>query len=177
VINELCVKRLLVVGVSGSGKTTLGREAAKRLRVPFIELDALAQGPGWVQRPTFESDVDEATRADAWVTDGNYTAVRELLWSRADAIAWLDLPRLVIEWQVVRRSIVRWVTREELWNGNREGGPISWLSAEHPIRWAWSKHPKYRRSYVERFADERWRHLERLRLRSRNDVRSFLARL
>nr|WP_314144323.1 AAA family ATPase [uncultured Rhodococcus sp.] len=32
---------LLVAGAAGSGKTTLGRELARRLRIPFLDLDTL----------------------------------------------------------------------------------------------------------------------------------------
>jgi adenylate kinase family enzyme len=168
------MRRVLVLGSSGSGKSTLARAIAARLAVPHVELDALFHGPYWQTRPSFVDDVDQATRADAWVVDGNYRSVRELLWSRADTVVWLDLPRLLVEWQVVRRSFVRWAKREELWNGNREPSPIGWLNPEHPVRWSWSKHPEYRVVYGALFADPAYAHVRRVRLRSRAAVRSFL---
>src|SRR5689334_10135352 len=131
------MQRVLVIGASGSGKTTLARSLATQLRVPMVELDALHHGPNWGQSPTFLEDVDRATLEPAWVVDGNYAVVRELLWSRADTVVWLDLPRWVVEWQVVRRSLVRWVLRTELWKGNREQSPLAWFDPEHPVRWAW----------------------------------------
>jgi adenylate kinase family enzyme len=164
-----------VVGSSGSGKTRLSRALAQALAAPHVELDALCHGPGWTTRATFAEDVDRATRAERWVVDGNYTEVRELLWSRADTVVWLDLPRLVVEWQVARRSLVRWLTRAPLWNGNREPGPLAWIDPEHPVRWSWMKHREYRTRYAERFADPAWAALERVRLRSRAEVRAFLA--
>jgi adenylate kinase family enzyme len=169
------MQRVLVVGASGSGKSTLARAAAASLRVPYVELDALYHGPGWVPRAAFTSDVEAATRGDAWVVDGNYAAVRELLWSRADAVVWLDLPRGLVEWQVVRRSLVRWLTGAELWNGNREPSPLAWRDPEHPVRWSWTKHGQYQTRYAARFADPAWAHLRRVRLRSRDEVRHFLA--
>ncbi len=66
------MQRVLVIGVSGSGKSTVARSLATQLHVPLVELDALRHGADWVERPTFVDDVDEATRASAWVTDGNY---------------------------------------------------------------------------------------------------------
>jgi|HubBroStandDraft_1064217.scaffolds.fasta_scaffold83180_1 adenylate kinase family enzyme len=170
------MKRVLVVGVSGSGKTTVAGSLAARLRVPLVELDALHHGPGWVRRPTFAEDVEAATLGSAWVVDGNYSAVvGDLLWSRADAVVWLDLPRWLIEWQVVRRSFVRWVRRTELWNGNREPSLLRWLDPEHPVRWAWMKHGEYRLQYAARFADPEWGHLSLVRLRTRAEVRAFLG--
>ena len=40
-----CDARRVLASASGSGKTTLGRELARRLEVPFHELDALHHGP------------------------------------------------------------------------------------------------------------------------------------
>lgn len=168
------MRRVLVVGSCGSGKTTFARALSKRLSLPFVELDALFHGPAWTKRPSFERDVDEATRADGWVVDGNYRPIRDLLWSRADTIVWLDLPRWLAEVRVVRRSLVRWLARVELWNGNRESGPLHWIDDDHPIRWGWKKHAEYRSIYAERFADPAFAHVRKARLRSPAEVRAFL---
>jgi adenylate kinase family enzyme len=170
------MQRVLVIGISGSGKTTVAGSLAARLRVPLVELDALQHGAGWATRPTFVEDVDAATRGSAWVVDGNYLAmVGDLLWSHADSVVWLDLPRWLVEWRVVRRSLVRWVRRTELWNGNREQSLLRWLDPEHPVRWAWMKHREYRVEYAARFADPAWAHLSRVRLRNRSEVRALLV--
>lgn len=105
------VRRVLVVGASGAGKSTAARRIAGRLGVPHVELDALQHGPGWTQRATFVADVEAATGGPAWVVDGNYSAVRALLWSRADTVVWLDLPRWLVESRVVRRTLVWLVPR------------------------------------------------------------------
>jgi adenylate kinase family enzyme len=168
------VDRVVVVGACGSGKTTVARALAVRLGAPFVELDALHHGPGWSVRPTFARDVDVATSGPRWVADGNYSALRDLLWSRADTIVWLDLPLWLIEYQVTRRSLFRWIARTELWNGNRELGPLDWFDPEHPIRWAWKRHPEYRVEYAALFGDPAHRGVTRVRLRSRAEVRRFL---
>lgn len=167
--------RVLVLGCSGSGKSTTARAIATRLALPHVELDALFHGPNWQTRPTFVEDVDRATRAEAWVVDGNYAAVRELLWSRADTVVWLDLPRWLTEYQVVRRSFLRWAKREELWNGNYEQSPLGWLNPEHPVRWSWSKYAEYPVRYGAMFADPAYAHIRKFRLRSRAEVNAFLA--
>jgi len=171
------VQRVVVVGNSGSGKSTLARAIARRRGLTHHELDAFFHGPSWTPRPSFADDVDQATTGEGWVVDGNYGGVRELLWSRADTVVWLDLPRLLVELQVVQRSFLRWVMREELWNGNREPGPIGWLTPDHPVRWSWNKHAEYRVRYGALFADPAYAHLRRVRLRSRAEVDSFVRGL
>jgi adenylate kinase family enzyme len=169
------VKRVLVIGCCGSGKSWFARALAQRVGAPWIELDALHHGPGWMPRPEFAADVTAATQKARWVIDGNYGVVRDLLWSRAEVVVWLDLPLWVVEWRVVRRSLIRWARREVLWNGNHEPGPWGWIDKEHPIRWAWKKHPEYRKRYAERFANPAFAHLARFRLRSPAEVRNFLV--
>lgn len=169
------MQRVVVVGASGSGKSTLARWLAARLRYALVELDALHHGAGWAPRPTFAADVDAVTSESTWIVDGNYAAVWDLVWSRADTVVWLDLPRWLVEWRVIRRSLGRWTTGAELWNGNREPSPLGWLNPEHPVRWSWMKHREYRVRYAARFADPAWAHLTRVRLRTRSQVRAFLA--
>jgi adenylate kinase family enzyme len=171
------MRRVVIVGSSGSGKTTLASLVAARRGLRHVELDALFHGPSWTPRPSFVADVDCATAEDGWVVDGNYSPVRELLWARADTVVWLDLPRLHVEVQVVRRSLVRWLRREELWNGNREPSPLEWIDPEHPVRWSWTKHAQYRERYAARFADPAFAHLRRLRLGSRAAVDAFVRGL
>src|SRR5262245_8364168 len=67
-------KIAVVASASGNGKTTLGRELAQRLRVPFVELDSLVHGPGWVETPDDElrARVEPILTSDGWVIDGAY---------------------------------------------------------------------------------------------------------
>lgn len=164
--------RISVVGTSGSGKTTVAREVAARLDVPFVELDAIHHQAGWRPLPPdeFRARVGEVVAGGAWVVDGNYRVVRDLVWDRATTIVWVDPPRPVVMVQVVGRSVHRAATGRELWNGNRERWR-SWLDDDHPIRWAWSTFDR-RRSEYEAEADRRW-----VRLRSRRQVRRWLASL
>ncbi len=90
---------------------------------------------------------------------------------------WLDLPRWLVEYRVMRRSFVRWVLREELWHGNREASPLGWLKSDHPVRWSWKKHGEYLTLYAERFASPTFAHARRVRLRSPAEVSAFVASL
>jgi adenylate kinase family enzyme len=171
------VRRILVGGISGAGKTTLGRRLADHLALPFVEMDALFHGPGWVPRPQFEADVDAATAGDAWVVDSHgYAQVRDLVWSRADTLVWLDLRRPVVMGRVLRRSFARATYDRELWNHNTEGF-ADWLDPGHPVRWAWTQHNARRAEIADRVADPRWAHVAVVRLDSPRSARRWLAAL
>ena len=101
------VQRLVIVGVEGSGKTTLARHLAERLSLPHVELDALYWDANWtrVSPHLFRERVAQTLDAERWVTDGNYDAVRDLVWGRADTVVWLDYPLRVIVPRLVWRSV------------------------------------------------------------------------
>jgi adenylate kinase family enzyme len=168
------MRRVIVAGISGSGKTTLAGRLAGRLGVAHVELDALRHGPGWRPRDEFERDAMAAAEQPGWVVDGDYAAVRDLFWERADTLVWLDLPRAVVMVRVIRRSAARAVLRRELWNGNRER-LRDWLDPQHPIRWAWSQHGRRRRELEARVADPRFAGLRIVRLRRAGDAGRWLA--
>jgi adenylate kinase family enzyme len=174
------MRRVSVVGSSGAGKSTLARALAKRLAVPFVELDAFMHQPGWQQRPDdeFMEEVERAAAQPAWVVDGNYRrfVVEGPVWQRADTVVWLDLPRRTVMRQVIARTVRRAVTREVLWNGNRE--PISNFVSLDPddniILWTWVNYDKYVQRYLDAMADPRWREISFVRLRSHAEARGWL---
>src|ERR1700689_1509181 len=110
------MRRVAVVGNSGSGKTTLAAAVAQTLGVPHLELDSVFQQPGWkpLDKDLFRVRVAEFAAGDGWVIDGNYSSVQDLVWQRADTVLWIDLPRRTVMRQLVRRTLRRMVTREEL---------------------------------------------------------------
>ena len=65
--------------------------------MPFVELDGIFHQPGWapLAADEFRRRVAEVTAGDAWVIDGNYSAVRPLVWARADTV---DLDRPAAAW-------------------------------------------------------------------------------
>ncbi|SDQ78368.1 hypothetical protein [Quadrisphaera sp. DSM 44207] len=134
-------RRVLVAGTSGSGKTTLAACAAPVLGVPHVEIDALFHGPGWTPRETFAADVAAFAAGPAWTTEWQYSAARPLLAERADLLVWLDLPRATVLRQVVRRTLVRRLRRQVLWNGNLEPPLHHFVTdRDHIVRWAWRTH-------------------------------------
>jgi adenylate kinase family enzyme len=174
------MRRICIVGNSGSGKTTLAAELSAALAVPHLELDSVFHQPGWLPLPAdeFRAAVSAFAAGEAWIIDGNYSAVRDVAWSRADTVVWLDPPRWRALRQLVWRTLRRIGSGAELWNGNRE--PWSNLFRLHPdksvIAWAWTQHRVVRERYLQAQADPANAHLEFFRLRSRDEVAAFVSR-
>jgi adenylate kinase family enzyme len=152
------------------------------LGLPHVELDAIFHQANWTQLSPeeFRERMEPVGAEDRWVVDGNYAAVQDMVWARADTVVWLDLPRLLVMRRVIARSIRRLVTRQELWNGNRE--PLAnffpWTSPERSvIRWAWIMHAPYEQRYESAITDPRHGHLRFVRLRSPRSVEEWLGEL
>ncbi|MGN6576812.1 MAG: hypothetical protein ACTHKG_14115, partial [Nocardioides sp.] len=178
--------RVLVLGRTGSGKTTLARELAGALGVPHTELDALYFGPGFEKAPlpVLRDRTREAVAGGRWVTDGNKSAVRDIVWPRADTVVWLDYPLVVSLWRLGRRALWRTsVLRAEASGGaDGSGGssgslPRQLVAAASGVLVALRSHAGQRRRYPRMFAQPEHRHLAVVRLRSPRATRRWLARV
>lgn len=177
-LGSAAVRRVSVVGTSGAGKSTFGFALAGVLGVPWLELDSVYHQADWAPLavPEFRSRVDVVTSGPGWVIDGNYSAVRDLVWARADTVVWLDLPRRTVMRRVIWRTLRRAAGRVELWNGNRE----RWRNfftldeQESVIAWAWKTHGSLRSRYAAQLASPELGHLRVVRLGSPRAVRRFL---
>ena len=173
--------RIVVVGTSGAGKTSMAAAIASAFGLPHIELDRLHWEPNWEALSQTNPDefirrVSAAITADAWVCDGNYGLVRDLIWRRATNVVWLDYNRTVVMYRVIKRSVMRAIDQQELYAGNRENWR-HWWHASHPIRWAWSTWRDRRHRFEELLNSAPYRHLAVLRLKHRRDAAHVIERL
>jgi adenylate kinase family enzyme len=169
--------RTVVVGTTGSGKSTLASRLAAAIGVRHVELDVLFWQPGWQSRrpEDFAEHVRREVRRDAWVIDGNYSSVRSIIWERATAIVWLNYAFSLTFVRLLRRTLTRLVTREEICNGNRESFVGIFLSRQSLLLWAIRSHPRYRREYplaLKRYPDVRLHEFRRP-----SETEAFLSRL
>src|SRR5690349_1503257 len=144
-------RRFLIKGASGAGKSTLARAVAQRTGLPYIELDALHHGPNWTEaspeqlRERVQAVLDDAR---GWVVDGNYDSkLGRLLIDRADSIVWLDPPLATKLLQLGKRTLRRYITQEELWNGNRENLRGVFWGKGALFAWSVRKHFEHRRQW------------------------------
>lgn len=167
-------RRLAIKGSSGAGKSTLGRALARKLDLPYIELDALHHGPAWSAASSEELRARVLALLDderGWVVDGNYDSkLGTLVLDRADLIVWLDLPLPTKLARLARRSARRWLTRQELWNGNRETLRALFCGTDALFAWAVRAHSASRRKWPRQLTGR-----PLVRLRAATEVDAWLA--
>jgi len=168
-------ERIAVVGPTGCGKITLAKALAERLDIPHVELDKFFWDPNWEIAPleVFRSRVAPAVAAPTWIADGNYSRVRDLVWTRATTLVWLDYHRPLILWRLARRTVRRLVTREQLWNNNRER-LFDFFKPDSFFQWAFSRHTRHHHEYPKLLATPEYNHLHLVRLHTPKETDRWL---
>ncbi|MFD3375075.1 MULTISPECIES: AAA family ATPase [unclassified Streptomyces] len=170
------MQRILVAGITGAGKTTMAQALAARLRLPFHEMDSLVfTGPGWAVDPDLHRQVAKIAATPGWIFDSfGHPEVRDLLWTSADTVIWLDYPRAVVMPRVLRRSLRRTLLRERVFGGNVET-LSSWFSGDHPAWSSWTQHAGRRAEINRRTTDPRFAPLKVVHLRSPREATAWLG--
>lgn len=174
-------ERILVLGRTGSGKTTLARQLAAAIGVAHVELDSLyfSADLSTVPLPVLRERTSAAIAGDRWVTDGNKSSVRDLVWPRADTVVWLDYPMVVSLWRLGKRAVRRTstLTAQAAGTGTKAGVPRQLLRAAKGVLTALRSHAGQRREYPRMFAAPQNQHLAVVRLRSPRATRRWLGRV
>ena len=171
--------RVVVIGTSCVGKTTFAKSLARVLSSSYVELDALYWQPNWIPRAAEEFRVltAEALAQDCWVTDGNYGAVRDLVWSRATTLIWLNYIFPLVLWRALTRTVRRAMTQEELFSGNRESLRMAFFSRESILWWVITTFHRRRRQYRRLFNTKPFPGLEYIEFKTPAESQSFLKGL
>jgi adenylate kinase family enzyme len=173
--------RIAVVGTTSSGKSTLANQLARKISADFIELDALHWEPNWVEAPNevFRERVEKAINANNWVAAGNYRVVRELIWQNAETVIWLDYPFHIVFWRLLKRTIRRAVTQEELWNGNRESfwTHLKLWSEESLFHWLFKTYWQRKREYPMLFSLAENAHLKIIHFKHPKETEAWMENL
>jgi adenylate kinase family enzyme len=165
------MRRILVIGSGGAGKSTFARRLGAALGLEVIHLDALYWQAGWVEPPkeVWRGRVEELLQREAWVMDGNYGGTLELRLAACDMVVFLDLPRVVCLWRVLKRAVkYRKGGRPDMAPGCPEQ-----LSADF-LRWIWN-YPARSRPKVLKLLAAYGAGRRVIRLRSRAEAEEFLA--
>lgn len=165
------MKRVAIIGSGGAGKTTMARALSEHTGLPVVHLDKLYWKPGWTPTPhdVWQQHHHQLLAQDSWIIDGNYGATMELRLSAADTVIFLDTPRLLCLWRVLKRSLERRFSSRQA-TDVPEGCPER-LTHEF-LRWIWN-YPKSRRpALLQKLSSLKGKRV--VRLRSRREVATFL---
>lgn len=168
------MSRVVVIATAAcSGKTVFSDRLSRLLDSPHVELDALYWGPGWRGQSSaeFTALVQPIVSSDSWIIDGSYHGkLGDLVLRQADLVVWLDFPRRTWLPRLLRRTLVRLITRQELWNGNRESVRKALIGRRSLLVYSWRQAKLRRQWYPSLLAP-----FPHVRLHSDTEAECFLA--
>jgi adenylate kinase family enzyme len=99
------MNKIMIIGPPGAGKSTLAHELGEILQIEVIHLDRLFWQNGWKEKPEKKwiQYQFQLVQKDAWIMDGSYHGTLDIRLIEADTIIFLDMPRLLCLWRVVKR--------------------------------------------------------------------------
>ncbi len=104
------MKRVSVLGSPGSGKTTFARQLSKQEKLPVVHLDGHFHDSQYNfknDRSSWVEHVLELTQSEKWIIEGNYRATFEDRFKRSDTVIFLDIPRGISMFRILKRRLVQ----------------------------------------------------------------------
>lgn len=108
---------------------------------------------------------------------GNYARQRDISWTKAEVVVWLDLALPVIVYRVLKRTYQRYRNQTLLWGTHREHLSSLlkvWNPEQSLLAWALLQQRRLRRGCSALSRAPQWQHLRFVRLRSSEEVRVWL---
>ena len=117
------MKRIAIIGSCGAGKSTLAKSLGQKLALPIIHLDSYYWRANWVETPKNDWDTlhQKLLQGECWIIDGNYGGNMDIRLEASDTIIWLDFPRNLCLWRIIKRYLQhRGKVREDMAAGCKE---------------------------------------------------------
>jgi adenylate kinase family enzyme len=168
----VAMRRVAVIGCAGAGKSTFAQRLGERLGIPVTHLDTLYWKPGWQETPKDEwaALMGELVTGESWLIDGNYGGTMGQRLMAADTVIYLDVPRRVCMWRVVKRwAMYRWQSRPDMADGCPERLDFKFL------KWVWSYRANSRPATLSALDEKDRTGGKVFVLRSNGDIEEFLA--
>jgi adenylate kinase family enzyme len=147
------------------------------LKIPHFELDELHWGPNWTIKADFEDNVAEAVQKPAWIIDGNYRKVRNIIWDKTDTLIWLNYSFPVVFSRALRRTFSRVFTKQEIFSGNRENLVTTLFSSDSILWWVIKTYRKRKLEYSRLSTNEDLSYLKIIQLNNQKETDRFLENL
>ncbi len=139
--------KIHIIGCSGTGKTYLANALSKKHNISHYDLDDIywdnTSSCYGVKRPAEERTLllTNILTNDSWIIEGVYYSWCGEIFEKADVIYFLDTPKLVYKWRIVRRFIKRKL-------GIEKGDKESLKSVVSLLKWT-DKFQKVNRKEIE----------------------------
>lgn len=146
------------------------RQLQAILDIEVIHLDALYWHSGWIEtpKPQWQGIVQDLTHRESWIMDGNYGGTLDMRLKAADLVIFLDFPRLLCLWRVIKRRVMyAGKTRPDMASGCPE--QLNWEF----LQWIWN-YPNARRPGILEKLSQLTPRSQVIVLRSPKAVRQFL---
>ncbi|MGA9289713.1 MAG: topology modulation protein [Anaerobacillus sp.] len=171
------MNRIIVMGVSaGAGKSTFAKKLGDLLDLRVYHLDSLFWKPGWQEATLEEFRASQETVAanSSWIIEGNYSSSFDIRAPRADTLIYLEIPRLVCIYRVLKRWFTHiGQTRSDMGSGCKEKMEWSFL------KFIWTTYYPRKQKMKKRFAQFQQMGPEKnvILLRNKAEIINFLHEL
>ena len=172
IVRELLMERIVIIGSSGAGKSTLARKLSPMLKIKVFHMDRFFWQRRW-KRETRDTRIDilqGLVREKRWIIEGSYLSSSEPRLEAADTIIFLDIPALMCLLRVMKRYLAyRRRPRRDIPEGCTDK-----LTLLHILKVL--TFPLYGRRTIKQML-RNYNSKRIIRLRSRKEVKDFLAQL
>ncbi|MGT2742181.1 AAA family ATPase [Streptococcus plurextorum] len=101
------IERIMIIGSPGSGKSSLAKRLADKTGLPLVHLDRLnwLNDKETVTEDVFLEHLTAEIAKRSWIIDGNYGTSMAKRLARADMVIWLQVPRVICLYRIVKRYV------------------------------------------------------------------------
>jgi len=162
--------KIHIIGCSGCGKTYLAKKLSEKYGIPHFDLDDIfwdnSSSCYGVKRPIEERTalLSDILTNDRWIIEGVYYSWCGEIFEKADIIYFLDTPKYVYKWRIVKRFIKRKL-------GIEKGDKESLKSVISLLKWT-DKFQKVNRKEIENIL-ARYEN-KTVWVRSKKDIRGII---